>query len=260
MKLFNRYFPRARLPAGAALILCLLTACITVPAVKTESLSPGQIVVPFSLNNSGESLPSGWMPWIISRFNQQTQYKIVMHEGAKVLEAFADRSASGISQEVSIESKLYPQLSWRWRVSLLPKDADLSRRGSDDSPARVIISFDGDHSKLDFEDRATANIVKLFSGRDMPYATLMYVWDNKLPANTLLDNAYSARAKMIVVESGPAHVGKWLEFKRNVFEDFKRAFNEMPGKIISVGVMSDTNRTDSVVTAQYGDIALRAVD
>lgn len=253
------FISKLSLSATFAAVL-LLSACASGPPAKPAvfTLSPTETVSPFSLANSGEALPTGWQPWIISRFNRKTQYRIVERDGAHVLEAFAENSASGILQDVSIEPRQYPQLSWRWRVSQLPKEADLSRRGNDDSPARVIVSFDGDKSKFDFEDRSTADLVKLFSGREMPYATLMYVWDNKLPANTLLDNAHSGRAKMIVVESGPTRVGEWLFFTRNVLEDFKRAFHELPGKIISVGVMSDSNATNSVITTQYGDISLRA--
>ena len=245
----------------AVLTVLLLGACVSEPAKPAVFKLPlNEAIAPFSLATSGEALPAGWQPWIISRFNRKTQYRIVEQQGAHVLEAFAERSASGVLQDVSIEPKLYPQLSWRWRISQLPKEADLSRRGSDDSPARIIVSFDGDKSRFDFEDRATADLVKLFSGREMPYATIMYVWDNKLPPGTLLDNAHSSRAKMIVVESGPGRVGEWLGFTRNVSDDFKRAFNELPGKIISVGVMSDSNATNSVITTQYGDISLRPAD
>jgi hypothetical protein len=39
-----------------------------------------------------------------------------------------------------------------------------------------------------------------------------------------------------------------------VLEDYRQAYGEEPGKIISVGVMTDTNTTGSKVTAYYGDI------
>ncbi len=30
------------------------------------------------------------------------------------------------------------------------------------------------------------------------------------------------RAKMIVVESGPANVGRWVDVERNLYEDYRR--------------------------------------
>ena len=94
----------------------------------------------------------------------------------------------------------------------------------------------------------------LFSGHEMPYATIMYIWENKLPVGTVLENAHSGRAKMIVAESGSTRVGQWLTLTRNVLDDYRQAYGEEPGKIISVGVMTDTNTTGSKVTAYYGDI------
>jgi hypothetical protein len=185
-----------------------------------------------------------------------TDYRIVEDGGAHVLEASADSSASGVLQDVTVDAAVQPILSWRWRVSQISLSANLALRGSDDSPARVMVSFDGDRRKFDFEDRAMADLVKLFSGREMPFATLMYVWDPRLPVGTFLENAHSGRAMMIVVESGEDHVGQWLSFSRNLVEDYRRAFGEMPGPIVSVGVMTDSNATHSRITARYGDIAL----
>jgi hypothetical protein len=140
---------------------------------------------------------------------------------------------------------------------LLP-NADLNRKGSDDSPVRVIVSFDGDLQKLDVEDRAMAGMVKMVSGRDMPYATLMYVWDNKMPVGTFLESPHSTRAKLIVVASGPSQLGKWVPYSRNLVADFRKAFGEAPGKIITVGVMTDTNATEADALAYYGDIVISA--
>ena len=86
----------------------------------------------------------------------------------------------------------------------------------------------------------------------------MYTWDNDLPADTMLDNAYSSRVRMIIVESGAMNVGKWRSFRRNVAEDYYRAFGEKPGPIISVGVMTDSNSTATDAVAYYGDLRLDA--
>jgi hypothetical protein len=49
-------------------------------------------------------------------------------------------------------------------------------------------------------------------------------------------------------------VGKWQVLKRNVRDDYKRAFNEEPGLLKSVGVMTDTDNTGTKVEAWYGDL------
>ncbi len=242
--------------ACAAFVILFVTGCSTV-SKNVVDVSKSSQVAPFSTLQLGEPHPLSWQPWIISRFNRRTDYRVVELDGQRVLRAHSDKAASGLLQDVAIDPVESPNLSWRWQVKHILPGADLNRRGSDDSPVRVIVSFDGDHDKFDVEDRAAARLVKLFSGRDMPYATLMYVWDNKLPVGTMLDNAHSGRAKMIVVESGATRTGQWLNFSRNVVNDFKRAFGEAPGRVISVGVMTDSNTTESEAIAYYGDIVLQ---
>jgi hypothetical protein len=177
-------------------------------------------------------------------------------DGRRVLRAQAQTAASGLLQEIEIDPLVSRHLKWHWSVPQLLPEADLSKKGSDDSPVRMIVSFDGDLAKLDVEDRAMAGMVKMVSGREMPYATLMYVWDNKLPIGTFLDSPHSSRVKLIVVESGSDRLGKWVSYSRNLVADFKRAFGEMPEKIITVGVMTDTNATEKDATAYYGDIEI----
>ncbi|HEY6864607.1 MAG TPA: DUF3047 domain-containing protein, partial [Burkholderiales bacterium] len=61
--------------------------------------------------------------------------------------------------------------------------------------------------------------------------------------------------QMIVVDSGS--VGEWREFRRNIVEDYRRAFGEDPWDIVAVGVMSDTDNSHAQARTLYGDITLR---
>jgi hypothetical protein len=241
---------------GLLLLLVIGLAVLAGCAGQRASTNPSKPdhVAAFSTAQLGEPHPLEWQPWIISRFNRRTEYRVVEEDGQRVLLANSDQAASGLLQEIRISPSKLPHLRWRWRVPKLLEGADLSRKGSDDSPVRVIVSFDGDLGKLDIEERAMASLVKLASGRDMPYATLMYVWDNNLPAGTMLENPHSSRVKMFVVEGGPGRTGQWLQYSRNVAADFRKAFGEPPGAIISVGVMTDSNRTETKAIAYYGDI------
>ena len=235
-----------------AVISLALAGCATVPT--TDSEPRGTSVASFSSPPAANGLPSGWQHWIMSRLLKKTEYKVINENGTHVLEARSESAASGLLQEVSIDPNVQRHISWRWKAPQLIPTADNSRRNADDSPVRIVIAFDGDKKKFDFEDRAMADMVKLFSGREMPYATIMYIWENKLPVGTVVENAHSGRAKMIVAESGAKRVGQWLTMTRDVLDDYRQAYGEEPGRIISVGVMTDTNTTGSKVTAYYGDI------
>ncbi|MFN5542549.1 MAG: DUF3047 domain-containing protein [Betaproteobacteria bacterium] len=242
---------------SVAFLLCaaaLLAGCSSASTTRLGA-KPDRVAA-FSLSQLGEPHPLEWQPWVFSRFNRRTDYRVIEMDGRRVLRAHAQTAASGLLQEIEIDPLVSRHLKWHWSVPQLLPEADLSKKGSDDSPVRMIVSFDGDLAKLDVEDRAMAGMVKMVSGREMPYATLMYVWDNKLPIGTFLDSPHSSRVKLIVVESGSDRLGKWVSYSRNLVADFKRAFGEMPEKIITVGVMTDTNATEKDVTAYYGDIEI----
>jgi hypothetical protein len=59
---------------------------------------------------------------------------------------------------------------------------------------------------------------------------------------------------MIVVRSGAADLGQWVEEERNVYEDYKKAFEEEPPMVNGVAIMTDTDNTKEAATAYYGDI------
>jgi hypothetical protein len=120
-----------------------------------------------------------------------------------------------------------------------------------------VVSFHGDEERLGMEDRLKMRLAKALSGQAMPYAILMYVWSNDLAPGTVVHNPHTSRIRMMVVESGPSATGKWREVRRNVVEDYRRAFNEDPWDIVAIGVMTDSDNTASTARGYYGDITMR---
>jgi hypothetical protein len=88
----------------------------------------------------------------------------------------------------------------------------------------------------------------------MPYATLMYVWENRLPAGTVISHHMTSRVKMVLVGSGSPKLGVWHQEVHNVLDDYRRAFGEEPPRVKTVGIMIDSDNTGAHVTAYFGDI------
>jgi len=86
---------------------------------------------------------------------------------------------------------------------------------------------------------------------------LMYVWASDAPLGSIASSVYTEKIQMIVVQNGGGRTGKWREFRRNVLEDYRRAFGEEPSDIVAVGVMTDADDTRAKARAQYGDITFR---
>jgi hypothetical protein len=244
------------LPLAAAL---LAAGCATAPT--EEARTPDTVTLPqvgsFSSHPPGEVLPTGWQPWILSAFKRPTSYQLVSREGKTVVRADAKASASGLIHPLALDSGTYPVLQWRWKVDALIAKADNSQKHLEDAPARLMVSFDGDMEKLSLQDRMLFDNVRVFTGQQLPYATLMYIWGNRAPKETVIPNKHTSRIRMIVVESGRDKLGNWQDVTRNVVEDYRRAFGEDPGRISAVGIMTDTDNTGGNIHAYYGDIMFR---
>ena len=207
----------------------------------------------FSSAQVGRSLPEGWKPLTFKKVPKLTIYEVVQEANVSVVKAVSDASASGITKEVTIDPRQYPIVRWRWKVDNLLKNSDVRSKEGDDYPARLYITFEYDPDRVGF-----TKMLKYKAGRalfgDIPIAALNYIWETKTPVGTIIDNAYTDFAKMIVVESGSRKVGIWVEESRNIYDDFKKAFGEEPPRINGVAIMSDTDNTKERAVAYYGDI------
>jgi len=85
----------------------------------------------------------------------------------------------------------------------------------------------------------------------VPDAALNYVWDNRHAVGTLRDNAYTDRTRMLVLRSGAQDAGRWVLEQRNVAEDFRLAFGNLPAKLNGLALASDTDNTGSVAHAGF---------
>ena len=244
-----------RLFLTLATIAAFAIGCTTTPTPPPEAAIASRLA-PFSAFKPGDSVPPVWRDWSLNRFKAKSRYELVEDAGATVVKASARASASGLIQYVDVDPGERPLLSWRWKVM----DVVPSAASPDDSPVRVVVSFSGDVGKLPFGDRLFQDQFRLFTGQQLPYAALMYVWGSRTPRGGIVVNGYTSRIKIVAVESGREKLGTWLEETRNLAEDYRQAFGEEPGKIMSVGILTETEANDRALEAYYGDFAFRAAD
>lgn len=236
----------------------LLSACASAPTATREAIEHSA-VVPFSEQPANGTVPSGWSPYIIRRDLPKTSYAVEQRDGRTVLHANADCARSGLYCPVDIDPAATPWLRWQWRVDSMHEEATVDDDDVEDTPVRVIVAFAGDVSRLPLRDRLFYEQVELFTGNKLPFATLTYVWDGQLPVGRVVPYSRSPRIQYQVVESGPARLGQWVAYERNVVQDFVKVFGHAPpGRISSVGVLTDSDDLKNQVEAWYGDIGLFA--
>jgi hypothetical protein len=164
--------------------------------------------------------------------------------GNRYLKVDSDRSTSGKGIWLRFDPRSCPTIGWRWRIANVIADADLQRKEGDDSAAKLYVVLDGQSGWNPLDKRL-----------------LIYVWDNRLPAQTILPNAWEPeKARMLVLESGDDRVGQWVAERIDVLRDYARAFpGESPRDIEALVFMADTDNTSSQVSSGFDDLEIRCV-
>lgn len=189
-----------------------------------------------------DPMPSFAREWRHHAFGQPTDYTFATADGRPAVRAVGRGSASGLFKEVSYSLKAHPWLEWAWRVDRLQPSANLGTTRADDFAAGIMVLF----------------------GRPGLFNTdvlsLNYVWTSERHAAGAIvpSSRHPEFTRHVVVRSGPAPLAAWVMERRNVVDDFRRAFGrEPPDEVRLVGLFTDNDQTGEPVEAWYG--AIRAV-
>ncbi|MFT3818522.1 MAG: DUF3047 domain-containing protein [Rubrivivax sp.] len=184
----------------------------------------------------------------------RTEYRWELKEGRQALAAQAEGSASLWRRRLLRPPEPLGEVTFSWWVDQLIAEANLTQAERADSPARLLLGFGGDVSRLPQRTRLMYELAEALTGEAPPYATLMYVWANGAPLESVLISPRSDRVRKIVVDTGSNGLGCWRDHRRALAADFRRAFGEDPGPLRSVAVMTDADNTRSRARAWYGPI------
>lgn len=195
-------------------------------------------------------------PWRIQQLDERiapTRYSLKRWDGVAAIEAIADRSMALLGRPLDIDLEATPHLCWLWRVDAPLATADMRTKAGDDYAARVYVSFKVAPEALGFGTRAKLALARSIYGDQVPDAALNYVWDNRQPVGTIMPNAYTDRTRMIVLRSGAGDAGGWVVERRDVAEDFKRAFGALPAQLSGIALASDTDNTGERARAGFAE-------
>jgi hypothetical protein len=169
-----------------------------------------------------KGIPPGWQKqrWGSPKYD----FTLVEQEGRKVLQLKSAGDGSTISKEIKgkVNLKETPILEWTWKAVALPQGADARMKDTDDQAAQLYVTWPR------FPEAVRSRIVG-------------YIWDTTAPAGAVFKSQKTGTVTYFVLRSGPADLGKWVTERRNVLEDFKKAYGEEPDdpSILSFGIDSD---------------------
>ncbi len=244
--------------ALALACLLLLSACATTTTDTDDDNAAQQ-----ALTRSAWAAASmrsvdadGWQHQVFPG-KRRSEYRHAHKQGRDAVMVRAHASASMLRQRVRIEPDQLGQLRFSWLVPSLIAQADISQRDADDAPVRLVLVFEGDRSRFSAKDAALSDLSEALTGEPLPYATLMYVWSNRHPEGAVIRNPRTSRIRKLVMETGEGRLNRWLDYERDVRADFVTAFGEPPGALLAVGIMTDTDNTQSRAQAWYGALEHR---
>lgn len=143
--------------------------------------------------------------WELKEKDGKAKTYIADDGGVKAFCMRSDRASFSIQRGIKVDVKKYPYVTWRWKVNKLPGKGDFRDGDKDDQAAQFFVAFSGDES-------------------------ISYIWDSTAPAGAKGEQwvPWVMTVKILVVETGPANVGKWMSVTRNVYEDYKKLYGKEP--------------------------------
>ena len=209
--------------------------------------------------SSGE-LPSPWKVEQLDETIPPTQYRLREWDGVGAVEAQADRSMALLARPLDINLEATPILCWRWRVDASLQSADMTSKAGDDYAARVYLSFEVPPGTLGLGTRMALGLARSLRGDVVPDAAINYLWDNRHPVGTWQANAYTDRARMLVLRSGNDDAQRWVSERRDVRADFQTAFGHPPARLTGLALASDTDNTGESARAGFAEFHFVASD
>lgn len=199
---------------------------------------------------------AGWTHVPLSKFKKDTVYQAPHPDRPAIVRGAAVSSASLFAARFQSTMEVPASISWRWKTDALVPGADNRDKNREDAPLRVMVGFDGDHATLPEIEKKRFKRARSLSGRNLPFALLMYIWSDHVPVGTAIPSAHTSQIKMLVAASGVEGLGRWQMVKRNLADDYRQAFGAEPGPVIGVAVMTDTDNTRTTAAGEYADILM----
>ncbi len=213
-------------------------------------------VAAFSSAPLTEGLPDGWRHRTFPGRERHTRYDRVLNHSQPALRAVSKASSSMLVRKIQVDPERFPWICWRWKVTDPIRGENVRVKEGDDYAARVYITFEVDPAKLSPLEKLKRGVASALFGEDLPYRAINYIWSLHEPEDTMVPNPYTESAMMIVATNGTGRLGSWISVRRNIVDDYRRAFGEKPPGITGFAVMTDSDDTGDAATAYYGDIFL----
>lgn len=212
-------------------ILLLLNLLMNLFFFVPHSLGgPSSIMIDFSGKPDTTGVPAGWE---LKVKEGNAEFKVITEDGEKVLYFRSVDTSFSFERPVVVNIDEYPYITWEWKAITLPPSGDFRKRETNDQALQILIAFNGRR-------------------------ILSYIWDTNAPEGSVMDESIgwpiSLKIKVLAVKSGTAELGKWVTVTRNIYNDYKRLFEEEPPPVKGVRLQINTQYTGTTAESYFGKI------
>jgi len=151
------------------------------------------------------------------------------------IKLLSKRSSFGYKKKLNLSVKDYPYLHWSWQARKLPKGGDFRKKETDDQAGQLYLLFPRFPAKLNTR-------------------ILGYLWENEAPKGTSGTSTARSKLKCIVLRDKTDPLGTWYKEFRNVYEDYKRLFEEEHPDLGTIAIYVNSQHTGSEAEILYGPI------
>lgn len=189
------------------------------------------VIADFSPGVDAKGVPQGWQ---VKEKSGKADFAVVKDGDLHALVLRSANTSFSLQKEVTVDVKQYPVLSWKWKVTKLPKDGDFRRSRTDDQAAQLFLAF-------------------------TKTKAIVYIWDTTAPQGLMESTSPVPfmTVKVVVVRSGPAETGKWIGETRNVYEDYKKFYGEDPPVVSGVRLQINSQHTETSGESWFADVVFK---
>lgn len=214
-----------------SLLPLLIVLSIICAAPGARAADDRIVIADFSSWMAAKGLPSGWELKVKSG---KAAFDIKRDGDIAAVNLRSVDSSFSLQGETNVDVKRYPVLTWKWKVTQLPKGGDFRRSTTDDQAAQLFLAF----------TRTRA---------------IVYIWDTTAPQGLMESTSPVPfmTVKVVVVRSGAAELGTWITETRNVYEDYKKLYGDEPPPVKGVRFQINSQHTGTSAESWFADVVFK---
>lgn len=212
-------------------------------------------LTPFSQAN-GSTAPAPWQYIALpERYAKPlTAIDIYQLDGKKTLRLRADKSWGTVAHPWTGAAKT---IEFQWRLDKPLPQASFKTKATEDAAIKVCASFDMPADRIPVGERTLFKLAQFFSREKLPTATLCYVWASAEELGSIHNSPTTARVRYMVLDNASSPLKTWKTHKRNLSDDFLKAFSlESPAipAVTAIIVGADADNTQDTSLGFVADI------